>query len=114
MKIYIKDLIIQAKHGYYKKEQENPQRFIVNLVIDLYESVSCETDDLNDTINYEILRDVIIAELNGDSKILLEHLSNNIAKKLLTYKIIKNVEINICKPDIFPDCNVGVILSKSK
>lgn len=106
--IFINNYTLVSKHGYYKEEHYKPQRFTV--------SVSCEVkdsknnDDLNDTLNYENIRNAIKDVILGEHKKLLETLANEINEKILKYKNVIEVSTTITKPDIWGDCEPGVTI----
>lgn len=111
-KIFIKDYTIIAKHGYYKEEHSKPQRFVVSVICDIKENQSGIHDDLKETFNYEHIRNAIDAVVKGEHNKLLESLSEKIAKKILSYKNVTKVEVEITKPDIWGDSLPGVNITR--
>ncbi len=99
--IYIKDLIVEAKHGVHPHEKENAQRFQINaeLIVDI--TKAAVTDDLNDTINYSEVRDTIIDTLQNNSFNLLERLSQEVADQILQDKRVEKLTLTIDKLDAF-------------
>lgn len=107
-KIFIKDYAIISKHGYYKEEHSKPQRFVVSVICDVVENASGSSDDLKETFNYEYIRKIIDEVVRGEHNKLLESLTEKIASKILNYKNVTKVEVEITKPDIWGDCMPGV------
>ena len=108
--IYIKDLVIEAKHGVHKHERENPQRFIINLEVTVDTAQAAISDDLADTLNYSKLRQTIIDTTQNNSFNLLERLTQTIADQILTDKRIQKLVLTIDKPDAFKTGRPGIRL----
>jgi FolB domain-containing protein len=108
--IYIKDLVVKARHGVHQSEKDKTQRFIINLELTVDLSRAAATDDLTDTLNYSELRRVIIDITQNNSFNLLERLAGAIADQLLTDKRIQKLSLSIDKPDVFKTGRPGVRL----
>ena len=80
-KILFENLKIYAYHGVLPEETIIGTYFIVNVEIhaDLWKAVG--TDDLNDTVNYAEVNDIIHEEMKIPSK-LMEHVAGRILKKI--------------------------------
>ena len=80
-KIFIEDLKIYAYHGVLPEENIIGTYYIVNLELhaDLWKST--ESDDLNDTISYADINDIIHEEMKISSQ-LLEHVAGRIINKI--------------------------------
>ncbi len=79
-KIYIEDVKIYAYHGVLPEENIIGTYYILNVEIhtDLWKAA--ESDDLNDTISYADVNEIIHAEMKIKSK-LLEHVAGRIIAK---------------------------------
>src|SRR4051812_9112320 len=104
--IYIKDLIVEAKHGFHPHEKEQPQRFKINVELEI-ETMSVKTDNLDDTLNWSKLRDQVVDITVNNSFNLIEKLAQAIADQLLTDKRVKKVSVSIDKLDAFPNGTPG-------
>lgn len=80
-KILLENLKIYAYHGVLPEENIIGTYYILNLELhaDLWKAT--ETDDLNDTISYADINDLIHAEMKIQSK-LLEHVAGRIINKI--------------------------------
>jgi dihydroneopterin aldolase len=80
-KIYLEDVKIYAYHGVLSEENIIGTYYILNLEIhtDLWKAA--ESDDLNDTISYADINEIIHNEMNIKSK-LLEHVAGRIISKI--------------------------------
>lgn len=110
MTIFIENLIVKGEHGYYKEEYYKPQSFVVSIWCDLDTQTKVTNDDLNQTFNYEIIRKIILKAISGEHKKLLETLCSDMIEEVLQYKIVQKVRVKITKPEIWGDCNPGVVM----
>ncbi|ASK30557.1 dihydroneopterin aldolase [Chryseobacterium sp. T16E-39] len=80
-KIFLEDIKIYAYHGVLPEENIIGTYYILNaeLHTDLWKA--SESDDLNDTISYADINDIIHNEMKVKSK-LLEHVAGRIISKL--------------------------------
>ncbi|WP_294297937.1 dihydroneopterin aldolase [uncultured Chryseobacterium sp.] len=80
-KIYLEDIKIYAYHGVLPEENIIGTYYILNteLHTDLWKAA--ESDDLNDTISYADINDIIHDEMKTKSK-LLEHVAGRIIAAL--------------------------------
>ena len=70
-----------AYHGVLPQETKVGNYYMVNIHIDADLSSACESDDVNDTINYAIIYDLVKAEMEKPSK-LLEHVAMRILRSI--------------------------------
>jgi dihydroneopterin aldolase len=108
--VYIKDLVVEAKHGVHKREKQRPQRFIFNMELTLDGDRAGTSDDLADTLDYGELRQTIIDTARNNSFNLIERLAQEVADQILTDKRIRKVVISIDKPDAYENGTPGVRL----
>lgn len=113
-KIFIKDYIIKAIHGFYEHEQKNPQNFRVNIIVELQDKIIWNEDNLEKTLNYEEIKNIVDNIFLNQKYKLLELIAENISKEILKYEIVKSVEIEISKIDIWKDCIPGIIIKRFK
>ena len=110
--IYIRDLIVSATHGYYSFEHEKEQRFKVSVTVTV--SDWSHGDVIEETINYELLRNVAIKVLATSPKRLLETLADEITEHVLKLATVTSSTVTLEKIEIFPDCVAGVSVTKNK
>ncbi|MGX9987435.1 dihydroneopterin aldolase [Soonwooa purpurea] len=82
-KIILENIKIFAYHGVLPEETILGTYYIVNVELHADLSKATASDDLEDTINYAEVNDVIHQEMNVPSK-LLEHVIGRIISKLET------------------------------
>ena len=110
-KILIKNLIILASVGVYKHEKQNKQKIIVNLELLLTNESEPVYDDLQATQDYSQFRKCLIDIVQSQHFQLLEILVDKIHSTLMKNKYVIGAKVQIFKPNIFSDCEVGYELS---
>ena len=96
-KIIIEDLKIYAYHGALPEETLIGTYYLLNVEVhtDFWKAV--ETDDLNDTINYAEINEVIHNEMKVPSQ-LMENVAGRISKSIkLKFPQISFIKIRITK-----------------
>ncbi|AZA77895.1 dihydroneopterin aldolase [Chryseobacterium sp. G0186] len=96
-KIYLEDLKIYAYHGVLPEENIIGTYYILNaeLHTDLWKAA--ESDDLNDTISYADLNDIIHHEMKIKSQ-LLEHVAGRIISNIhVRFPQIDYIKLKITK-----------------
>lgn len=98
-KIILEDIEIYAYHGCLPEEKKIGGRYLVNLEIRADLEKASRSDQLKDTFDYGIARDIIYQEMAIPSS-LLEHVADRIISSLfLASPQIKEVKIRISKLD---------------
>lgn len=111
--VFIENCTVIATHGYYKEEHSKPQRFIVSVYAHTDTRSAGESDDLKQTLNYELIRMYIYEILSKSPHDLIESLAEEIAKKVLAHSV-STVEVEIKKPDVWKDSSPGVRIVRAK
>ncbi len=116
--IFIKGVVVHARHGVMKHETEVGQRFVIDL--DLYAdlSESSRSDRLSDTISYSnVVATATDAFKNANYK-LLERAAGAVADAVLSsFPKVRSIKVTVHKPhapiaEIFED--VGVVLTRNR
>ena len=98
-KIWIKDLEIFAYHGVLAEEKRNGQKFYVTVSMDVDLHAAGMTDDLDKTVNYAEVCELIRRTMQEESYDLIEAAAENVADAiLLAYPQIKMVHVIVSKP----------------
>jgi len=111
--IYIKDLIVEAKHGVHQREKTHAQRFSVSAELTIDTLKAAASDNLDDTINWSGLRTTIIDTVHNNSFNLIERLAQEIAQQILRDKRIQKLVLTIDKLDAFQSGVPGIKLEVS-
>lgn len=96
-KIELHNMHFYAYHGVMPHEREVGNEFEVSIVLEADVSDACTSDDVNDTINYSGLFDLVNEEMQTSSR-LLEHVAGRIYRKLThEYPQISSLEVQVSK-----------------
>ena len=95
--IEIEGMEFYAYHGCFKEEQIVGNKFIVDLYVEADLSKPSKTDDVHDTLNYQIMYNLINQEMKKKS-----HLLENIAERILNalsreFSEIKKSKVKVSK-----------------
>ncbi len=82
-KITLENMEFHAYHGCLEHEKTLGNTFIVTLTMDLDTTLAGKSDELSDTLNYQLVYDVVKREMEIPSK-LIEHLGQRIVEKVCT------------------------------
>jgi FolB domain-containing protein len=108
--IYIKDLVVEGKHGVHQREKDHPQRFNVTAELTIDIAKAGLSDDLEDTLNWSGLRTTIIDTVQNNSFNLVERLAREIAARILLDKRVRKLVLSVDKPDAFKTGVPGIRL----
>lgn len=103
-------------HGVLESERNNGQEFIVDLNLEL--NLQQLKDDLDNTVDYSKLVELVSFEISNNPVNLIETLADRIAVKVLSYdQKIELVSVTVHKPSAPVDSKVtdiSVTVSKVK
>jgi 7,8-dihydroneopterin aldolase/epimerase/oxygenase len=116
--IFVKGLVIHARHGVMDHETEVGQRFVIDLELYSDLSESSRTDHLSDTVSYANVVTTAVSAFKNTNYKLLERAAGAVADAILAaFPRIRAVQVTVHKPHapiaaIFED--VGVVLTRSR
>jgi len=116
--IFIKGVLIHARHGLLEHESEVGQRFVIDLELDTDLSESSRTDKLSDTVSYSNVVATATSAFKDTNYKLLERAAGAVADAILAaFPRIRAVKVTVHKPHapiaaIFED--VGVVLTRTR
>ncbi|MFD2581717.1 dihydroneopterin aldolase [Pedobacter vanadiisoli] len=93
--VALKDVKCFALHGYYPEEQLTGNHFVVDLETEF--TPQGFDDELAQTVNYEELNNIILAEMKNTQKLLETVLNNMISKVIKLYPFVETVQVSIKK-----------------
>jgi dihydroneopterin aldolase len=115
--ILLNDLTFYARHGVGEQETVVGNEFRVQLRLKVDFSAAAESDELDGTVSYADVFEVVKSEMEVPSK-LLEHVAMRIARRLLNdFPLIEEVKIKLEKrnPPMGADIeSAGVEMSASR
>lgn len=95
--IYLNNIRLYAYHGCLAEEAVIGSDYRVDLVLSTSLSLSCQTDNLHDTIDYVAATEIVITEMAVRSK-LLEHVANRIISSLFSqFATLDNATVRVAK-----------------
>jgi 7,8-dihydroneopterin aldolase/epimerase/oxygenase len=116
--IFIKGVLVHARHGVLEHESEVGQRFVIDLELSTDLAESSRSDRLADTVSYSNVVATATAAFKDTNYRLLERAAGAVADAILSsFPRISAVKITVHKPHapiaaIFED--VGVVLIRSR
>jgi dihydroneopterin aldolase len=116
--IFIRGLVIHARHGVMEHETEVGQRFVIDLELSIDLAESSRTDRLSDTVSYSNVVACATAAFKDANYKLLERAAGAVADAILAaFPRVTAIRITVHKPHapiaaIFDD--VGVVISRSR
>ncbi|TFB21017.1 dihydroneopterin aldolase [Filobacillus milosensis] len=81
-KIIVKDMMFYGYHGLYPEENKLGQRFTVSVELMTALKKAGETDDMNDSIHYGQVYQLVQKIVEGEAKNLVEAVAEDIAHQL--------------------------------
>jgi dihydroneopterin aldolase len=94
-KVALVDVKCFSYHGYYPEEQLTGNHFLVSVEVDFYPSY--DTEEIDNTVNYEVLNELILKEM-GQTQKLLETVVRNILDQVVTnYPFVLQAKAGIKK-----------------
>lgn len=112
-RIFIKNLVLQARIGVYPFEQEMTQRLQVNISIGVIEEKGIGVDDLARTVSYEDITNQVKTIISHTHFHLVETLAETIVETILEDKRVYVVRVLLEKLDIIPEAEgVGVEIER--
>ena len=96
--IRLKNMQFYGFHGVDKSEKHLGGRFEVDVEMQLSLTKSCDSDDLNDTVNYERIYKTVNTCVRKDKFYLIEALASSIAKDILINYPINSIKVRVRKP----------------
>ena len=112
--INISKIKCSGKHGIYDHEKQNDQEFLVDININISDF---SADDINKTLNYEEIVNLVIKFVNTKSYDLIETLAKQISEQIVfkyakNKSILQEIKVTVHKPDtILKDITEGISVS---
>jgi len=97
-KVFVSGLELDAKHGYYDEERQTGNRFRFDVSVSTPTARAGKTDDLDDTVDYATIAEMIKLSATGPSTKLVETLAERIAESLLgRFASAASVKVRVAK-----------------
>ena len=96
-RIALEGMEFYGHHGYYIDERKRGKIYIVDVLVESDIHTSGVSDELQDTINYEVIYDICKAEMS-EPKHLIEKVASSIAQRIHDrYPEIAELEVKVRK-----------------
>ena len=97
VEINLQDAEFFAFHGFYPEEQKTGNNFVVDIEVEFTPGDNIHNDELNNTVNYELLYDMICEEMKLTKK-LIETVAQAIIDRVKQqYTFVDSIELTIKK-----------------
>ncbi len=93
--VALKDVNFFAFHGFYPEEQLIGNHFLLDAVVTFVPFG--ETEDINDTVNYEVINNIMIEQMKQTKKLLETVVKNIIDSLIETYPHLLTATVGIRK-----------------
>jgi dihydroneopterin aldolase len=103
-RIRLEDFRVPVSIGIHDFEREGPQTVLVSVVLEFGDEWSDPGDSVERALDYDFLRDGIVALVKDRHFNLQETLCEEILKLCLARPGLRRVKVWTRKPDVYPDC----------
>jgi len=97
-KIHIRELHIRCIVGIYPEERREKQDVIINITLHSDLSVPGKTDQIEDTVDYKVIKKNVLAMVQQSSFFLIEKMADEIAQLALADEKVRQVDVSVDKP----------------
>lgn len=98
-KVFFHGMQFYAYHGAYPEENRLGQRFTVDLELGLDLYPAAASDNLNKTVDYQAVYDIVRTIVEGESVKLVETLAERVTERLFATFPVAHIFIRVTKPD---------------
>lgn len=110
----VRGIRVYGRGGVNAGEQDVPQRFDVDVELEVDLERSAHTDHLEDTFDYRMIYDAVVDVVNASHFGLIERLAQEIARRILHHPHINAVSVTVAKPEILSGATPSVTLRRRR
>ena len=103
-RLFLEGLECQCRIGAYDHERLGPQRVIIDIVLELSADTEPGRDHLEDTLNYDLVRQAVLDIAGARHFDLQETLAREIFDALGALPGVTGLRVRTAKPDAYADC----------
>ena len=96
-KLHIRDLMIRCIIGLNDWEREKKQDILINITLYADLSAPCQSDQVEDTVNYKAVKQKVVDMVEASSCMLVENLAQKIADICLENPKVQRARVMIDK-----------------
>ncbi|MFU8807104.1 MAG: dihydroneopterin aldolase [Bradymonadaceae bacterium] len=98
LKVFVDNLEFIGRHGVYEEERRDGRRFQVDLIVELKEESAADSDELDQTLDYRHLAEIILEVGHGKSHLLVEKMAGAVLEAVFDrYPAVVSATITIRK-----------------
>ena len=99
-KIFMNQMAFYGYHGVFPEENRLGQRFLVDLTLEADLRPASSSDDINKTVDYGNVYNLVSEIVEGEAKKLVETVTEQIASEILrSFPMIEKCTVKMIKPD---------------
>ena len=96
-KLHIRDLMLRCIIGLNDWERQKKQDVLINIVLYADLSTACQSDRIEDTVDYKAIKQKVVDMVESSSYMLVERLAQHIADICLENPGVQHVKVMIDK-----------------
>ena len=96
-KIHIRDLLIRCIVGIYDWEREKKQDVLINITLYADLGTACQTDRIEDTVDYKAIKQKVVNMVESSSYMLVERLAERVAEICLENPQVQRAKVLVDK-----------------
>jgi len=113
--IHLRKLKVRCVLGVYPAERGHSRSVIINLSLECDTRRAAKSDQIENTLNYELIEIDVIAVAKKGRFRLIETLANRVADACLDYPQVRSVRVVVDKPGALPHTkSVAVEITRRK
>lgn len=92
-------MLARGRIGITADERRRPQDILINLVLHAADLPACQTDMLEDTVDYSDVVKLVFALVENSQRKTVEAIAEDIANLCLAQKFVQEVTVRVEKPN---------------
>ena len=100
----LEGLECMCRIGIYDHERTAPQRVLIDVELKLSPASEPMSDDIGDSLNYDVIRETILGVVTYRHFDLQETLARELFDALRTLDEVIGLSVRTAKPDAYSDC----------
>ena len=101
----VEGLDVMVRIGIYDAERLAPQRVIIDVELVLDADAAPQSDDVNETLNYDLIRNTVMDIAGRQHFDLQETLARALFDNLAKLPDVTGLRVRTAKPDAYDDCD---------
>ena len=101
----LEGLDVMVRIGIYDAERLSPQRVIIDVELVLDTDTAPQSDDVSETLNYDLIRNTVMDIVGRQHFDLQETLARALFDNLAKLPDVTGLRVRTAKPDAYDDCD---------